>query len=163
MPVAGEKLLETKRSRRMRRADEDHVAEPLLDESDPAQEERAHEDLAQIGVELHQCPKVLPLDRDHFTWLADAGAEQDPAAREHVEFAGEVSGAQDENHACRGTVALDDFHCTGGHDERVSDLVARSEEDLAGGRCPSRAVRGHPVQLCGGERRQHRIGPVGGC
>ena len=61
MAVARQELLDAQRAGAMTRADEHDVAEPVRDQLHPAQDEGAHEDLAQLAVGLHQRQQVLAI------------------------------------------------------------------------------------------------------
>ena len=45
---------------------------PPRDQLDAAQDERPHQDLAQLGVGLHQREQLLAIELDHFTRLDGA-------------------------------------------------------------------------------------------
>jgi len=47
--VAGEKSLQANDAARVRGADQHRAADPALDQADPAQDQRAHDALAEIG------------------------------------------------------------------------------------------------------------------
>ena len=70
MAVAGEELLDAQRAGAVHRADEDDVAEAVRDQLDAAQDERAHQDLAELGVGLHQRQQVFAIELDHLARLA---------------------------------------------------------------------------------------------
>jgi hypothetical protein len=72
------------------RANEDHVTKSARDELDTAENERPHEDLAQLGVGLHEGKKVFAIELDDIARLGDAQPGQSPAARNHCAFAGEL-------------------------------------------------------------------------
>src|SRR6202158_1616876 len=54
MPGARPEFFAADRTGRVQRADKYRVAKPSRDEFDPAENERAHEDLAEFGVGLHK-------------------------------------------------------------------------------------------------------------
>src|ERR1700681_102455 len=54
MPVARQEFFDAERTGRAQRADKYRVTKPTRDEFGPAQNERAHEDLAEFGVGLHK-------------------------------------------------------------------------------------------------------------
>ena len=54
----------------MPRADQHDVAEAVGDQLDAAQDERAHQDLAQLGVGLHQRQQVAAIELDHLAGFA---------------------------------------------------------------------------------------------
>ena len=97
---------------RVRRPDEHDVAEPVRDQLHAAQDERPHEDLAELGVGLHERQQALAIQLDHFARLADARADERAAAREHVDFAGELARAMDDDQVsrCRPTAARSRSH-----------------------------------------------------
>ena len=71
----------------MRRADHDDVAQIARDQLEAAQDERAHQDLAQLRVGLDEREQLLAIELDHFAGLADAQARERAAAADHVGFA----------------------------------------------------------------------------
>ena len=95
MAVARQELLDAQRSRAMVRADEHDVAEAVRDQLHPAQDEGAHDDLAQLAVGLHQRQQVLAIQLDHFTRCTDACPDQRAPAGEHVDLAGELARSMD--------------------------------------------------------------------
>jgi hypothetical protein len=54
MSIAAEKLAQAQRVRRMARAHQGHVAQVGGDESEAAEDERPHEDFAQLGRLVQQ-------------------------------------------------------------------------------------------------------------
>ena len=91
MAVAGQELLDPQRAGAMRRPDHDDIAEPARNQLDAAEDERPHEDLAQLGVGLHEGEQLLAIELDHLAGLADAQPAHRPAAGDHVAFAGELA------------------------------------------------------------------------
>ena len=81
MAVAGQKLLHPQRAGAMRRADEDDIPEATRNQLDPAEDERPHEDLAQLGVGLHEGEQLLAIELDHLARLADAQRAPMPGGR----------------------------------------------------------------------------------
>ena len=69
MSVARQKLLDPQRAGAMRRADEHDVAEAARDQLDAAQDERPHQDLAQLGVGLDERQQLLAIELDDFARL----------------------------------------------------------------------------------------------
>ena len=92
--VAGQELLDAQRAGGMHRPDEDDVAESLRDQLGAAQEERPHQDLAELGVGLHQREQVGAGQLDDGTRHGRPHPNQRPAARQHVGLAGELAGAE---------------------------------------------------------------------
>src|SRR5881394_827457 len=98
MPGAREKFLDAQRSRTMCRADEHHIAIATRDQLDTTQHERAHEDLAQLGVGLYQREQHVAVDFDDFARFARLDSDEDGPPSEHGTLAGEHprSESQDE-------------------------------------------------------------------
>ena len=82
----------------MIRSEQDDVAEAVGDQLDAPQDERAHQDLAQLGVGLHQREQVAAIELDHFSRFAGARPHQRPAVRQHVDLAGELSAPMHGDH-----------------------------------------------------------------
>ena len=57
------------------------VAEAVRDQLDAAQDEGAHQDLAQLAVGLHQRQQVLAIELDHLAGLGRAHAHEPAAGR----------------------------------------------------------------------------------
>ena len=54
------------------RSEQHDVADAVGDELDAAQDERAHQDLAQLGVGLHERQQALAVELDHLAGLNPA-------------------------------------------------------------------------------------------
>src|SRR6202040_262151 len=87
MPVAREELLDTEGARGMSGADEDDVTDSARDDLHAPQDERPHQDLAQLAVGLHERQQLLATHLDHRARLAHADADEPAAARQHVDLA----------------------------------------------------------------------------
>jgi hypothetical protein len=94
MRIAGEEFLHPQRSGAVIRANDDGIADSLRDELHAAQDESPHEDLADLGVGLHQRQQVFAAHLDHFTGLADTGPHQRAAPGEHVDLARKLPRAE---------------------------------------------------------------------
>ena len=66
MAVARQELFDAKRSSAMIRPDEHDVAEPVRDQLHPAQDEGAHDQLAEFAVGLHERQQLFTIQLDHF-------------------------------------------------------------------------------------------------
>ena len=64
MPVPYEELPDAERPLAMRRADDHDVADVAVDQFHAPQDERAHEDRAQLAVGLDQCQQVVASEFD---------------------------------------------------------------------------------------------------
>ena len=65
--------------------DQHDVAEPARDQLHAAQDEGAHQDLAQLAVGLHQRQQLLAVQLDHLARLrCTRAANERAAAGEHV-------------------------------------------------------------------------------
>ena len=71
MAVARQELLDAQRAGAVRRANQDDVAKAAGDQLDAAEDERPHEDVAQLGVGLHECEQLFAIELDHLAGLAD--------------------------------------------------------------------------------------------
>ena len=66
MPVPRQKFLHPKRPGVVSRADDDGIAHLMRNQLEAAQNERAHQNLAQLGVGLYQREQLLVIELDHF-------------------------------------------------------------------------------------------------
>ncbi len=74
MPVAGQEVLHPQRAGAMDRADHHHIAEAAGNQLAAPQDKRAHQDLAQLGVGLHQAEHRIAVQLDHLAVATDAQA-----------------------------------------------------------------------------------------
>jgi hypothetical protein len=74
------------------RTDEHDVALPALDEGNPAKDECAEKELAQLDVGLHQVPQAAPLDFNEPGGPASPRVDNRLSIRQHVDVARESTG-----------------------------------------------------------------------
>ena len=82
MAVSRQEFLDAKRAGGVRRSNQHDVALAVLDDGEPAHDERAHQDVAQLAVGLDNRTQALAIDLDDFAGHADAGASQAVTARQ---------------------------------------------------------------------------------
>jgi hypothetical protein len=90
--VAREEFLHTERSLAVSRSDQDDVAVPLCDELDAAQNERPHEDVAELAITLQQVEQLVPLDFNDLAAVANDVSWNPRAPGECVDLSREHSG-----------------------------------------------------------------------
>ncbi len=118
--VAQQELLEAQRARAVMRADEHHVALAAHDQADATEDERPHDELAQLGVRLHQGAERIPRHLQHLAVLGGQAADQAAPAGEHAHLPGELPGLQP-NHRTLAVLA------------RQHDLERSPEKDVESG------------------------------
>jgi len=152
MSVQREKLFHPQRSRTVQRADHDNVPNAPCDEFAPAEDERPHQDLAQVGVSLYEGEELLAIEFDHLTRLADAKARQRPATSDHVALARELPGSVSRDHGFRLTPWGQDLNLAAHESEERHGTVPSLDEHVTlHDRTPAPA-RGDPADLRSGER-----------
>ena len=97
MAVAREEFLDSKRRRRVNRANQHDVADTLCGQLDPAINVGAHHDLADLGVGLHEAQQLLTRELDDLAGFADASARERAAAQNQIDFTGELSGTMNDD------------------------------------------------------------------
>ena len=88
--VAHQEALEAQRIATMPRSDQHDATPRVPDEADAAQDERPHDDLADVRLAGHQATKVGALDPDHPAVDTGATGDEDLSIVEQVELAGEL-------------------------------------------------------------------------
>src|ERR1700675_3393148 len=115
----------------MMRTQQDNVALAAADELQPAEDEGAHENLAQLGVLRDERPQSLSAQLEKLTRLSDAAAHQGAPPGDHRHLAGELTGAV----RCYGALAiklrLDNFHASGKEDEKRDVHVTGLKQDFS--------------------------------
>ena len=128
--VAGEESLQPDHAARIRRADQHRAADAALDQADPAQDQRAHDALAEIGFLDQQRAQALRRDQQRFDVAFRAAIDQRDAAGELAELSEELS-----------RPLIDDRR-------DMAEAVALGDRDMAGQdrrTCPARACRSRTV------------------
>jgi hypothetical protein len=69
------------------------VAIAACDQLDAAEDERSHEDVAQLGIGLDEPEQLFAIELDHLARFNRANPRQGSAAGPHGAFAGELAGA----------------------------------------------------------------------
>ena len=158
MAVPRQEFLHAQRSRAVHRADHDDVTQIARDQSQPALDERPHQDLAQLRVGLDEREQLLAIELDHFAGLADAQAPDRAAPADHVGFAGKLPGvvAHDQRLGRVGRPQRLDFAAE--DDKKWHRSVARFDQHLAARGRPTPSVGRNPRHLLRCERRKHALG-----
>ena len=82
MAVAPEKILQPRHVAERVGADQHRAADAALDQADPAQDQRAHDALAEIGFGDQQRPQLLRRDQQRFDIALGMAVDQRDAAGE---------------------------------------------------------------------------------
>ena len=90
MPVTRQEFFDADRSGRVQRADKYRVTKPARDEFGPAQNERAHEDLAEFGVGLHKGQQLRACQLEDLRRLGRQDSNRRTLSRQHVGLAREL-------------------------------------------------------------------------
>ena len=126
MAVANEELLDPKRAGAVARPDHDDVAEAVGNEFGATEDESPHDDVAELGVGLHQAQKVLAADLQDLAGLADKRAEQRRPTSDCVALANELTGPVRHDRRLGNAGRPQDLHGAGDHDEErdagITDL-----------------------------------------
>jgi hypothetical protein len=119
MAVASQELLDAERSGAMAGSDEHDVSEPVRDQLQATKDESPHQDLAELGVGLHERQQVFAIQLDHFARLTGARVGQRVSARKHVDLARELTGAVDRDEPLGRAGSLNELDLTcRDHEER---------------------------------------------
>ena len=159
MPVPRQELLDAQRLRRVHRPDEHRVADAVRDQLEAAVDERPHQDLADLGVGLHERQQLRPGQLDELAGSVRAHANQRTAPDEHTGLTGECAGAQCSDHRVGQRRRPHNLEATGFDDEKRCHLIAGVDEDLAVVHAPERSVRLDPRDVRRTERRKHGSRP----
>src|SRR5579864_2465043 len=155
MAVASEKFAQAEGLRGVAGAEKDQAPVAAADEFEAAEGESAHEDFAELGVFGDERTESVAGEFDEIAGLDDASANEDPAARNHGEFAGEAAGTMDGDWAFAVEARLHNFHAAGNDDEERDVGVADIEKNFAAVDVPDVALRANPIDLQWSESREN--------
>ena len=138
--VAGEKSLQADHAARIRRADQHRAAGAALDQADPAQDQRAHDALAEIGFRDQQRAQSLRRNQQRFDVAFGMAIDQRDAAGELADLGEKLTRPLiDHRRDMAEAVALGDGDMAGQHDEHAGSGLAGLEQLFAvAGSCGSR-------------------------
>jgi len=148
MAVAAEKALQTKHVAVLSTADDHRPARPRLQETDAAQNEGAHDPLAEFRLGDQQCPQSIRRDDQGLDWFARACVDQRRSAGELRQLAHECADAMGDN-VC-GVARLiipGDFDLAGQDDTKPAADLADLGQWLAGGKGAHVAEPPNPLDL----------------
>src|SRR5258708_39150234 len=100
-------------------------------QTQPAQDESAHEDLTELAIGLHQRQYAFVVQFNHFAGLAGADSSHGPPPGDHVDFAGELSRAYSVDKGFLGARRTNDLKFAGGHHKKWEDLISLFDQHLA--------------------------------
>src|SRR5579884_3682126 len=154
MGVASEKFAQAQRLRGVAGTEKDETPVTAADEFEAAQDERAHEHFAELGVFSDERAEGVPGEFDEIAGFDDASANENAAAGNHGEFPGEAAGTMDGDGAFAVQTRLHNFHAAGKHDEEGDVAVADIKKNFAALDVSDAAVCANPIDLRWSESRE---------
>ena len=132
MAVAGEKALQPHHVAERGRADQHRTADAALDQADPAQDQRAHDALAEIGFGDQQRAQPLRRNQQRLDVALGVAVDQRDAAGELADLGEKLAGPLiDHRRDVAEAVALGDRDMARQHDEHAGPGLAGLEQRLA--------------------------------
>ena len=155
--IAGEKLPQPQRVGRMARPEKHHVGVFIGYQCNPTQDERAHEQLAQLRVGLHDLPQFVGVECGYGAALADANARQGNTAFQGTHLAAEVAGGQQVDRFPADRGVQENLETAGQYDEYVAGARSQLQQNLTRAGLDAPAVRLEPRHLRRCELREHLL------
>ena len=157
--IARQEFLDAQRAGAMNRANQDDVAIAAGDQLDAAEDERTHEDVAQLGIRLDQCEQLFAIELDHFAGTGRPDPRQGATAGQHGAFPGELCGTLGDDHRFGSRGWSQHLYRAAQHDEERHRLLSRFDEYLTRRDRPSSPMRRNAGDLRLRERRKHALRP----
>jgi len=145
--VARQELADPERSRTMVGTHEDDVAEPFVDQLRPAEDERPHEHVAQIGIVLDQGQETVPGNQDGARGSLRDDANNHGSTRQRSNFPRELSRPEPRDQ--RGLPVEDpaDLELTFQDKINARRGLPGLDQHLTGGESADRVPRGRALHL----------------
>jgi hypothetical protein len=171
--VADEEIAKLQHVGRLRRPDQHGAGRAGLDQPDAAQDQRAHDPLAEVGLGDDQRAQLLGWNQQRLGVDVGVVVDERRASRELADLGGELPGAlAHDRRDVPQPVALAGGHAAGQHDETAGSALAGANEPLAAreatqgsrtfacARCRSRSASGTsaPGARAGSSRRRRGAG-----
>ena len=115
----------------MTRSHDHDIAHAARDQLHPAEQERAHQNLAEVAVGLHEREENVAVHLDHCAWRGGADARESTATGEHVDFAGELPRSKHRQGILSRAPQPDDLGLTLGHEEEARRLLTGFHQHVA--------------------------------
>ncbi len=130
--VAGQKSLQANDAAGIRRADQHRAADPALDQIDPAQDQRAHDALAEIGFGDQQRAQALRRNQKRLDVALGVAVDQRNAPGERADFGKKLTRSLlDHRRDVAQAIALGDRDMAGQYDEHARSGLAGLEQPFA--------------------------------
>ena len=153
--VAGEKSLQPDNADRIRRPDQHRAADAALDQADPAQDQRAHDALAEIGFGDQKRAQLFRRYQQRLDVALGMAVDQRDAARELADFGEELARPLvDDRRDVSEAIALGDRNMAGKHDKHARSGLAGLEQHFAVPVSSDVAEPAHPRDFLRRQRRK---------
>ncbi len=157
--VAREELLQAQRAGRMARAEQDDIAALGSDQPHAAQDERAHEDFAQLDIALDEMAQVFAVDGEHLAFFAHARAHHARRTAQGAHLPGKLARRVHHDQLLPGKAGAHDLDAARENDEHRGVALAGLGEDLAFARAYPLPVRFEARDLRGGQPGKGLVPP----
>ena len=158
MAVALQKILQPRHFAERVGADQHRAADAALDQVDPAQDQRAHDALAEIGFGHQQRPQLIRRDQQRFDIALGMAVDQRDAAGELADLGEKLTRPLvDDRRDAAEPIALGDRDVACEDDEHAGADFAGLEQHVARTIVPEFAEPAHPRDFV---RRQRRKGLI---
>ena len=142
------------------RADDDRAAGAGFEQSDPAQDQGAHDALAELGFADQQRAQLLRRNDQRLDRLGRAGIDERGPARKLGEFAHEVAGTvRDDQRGCAALAMLRDLDVAGEDDRETAAHRACICERIARRIGAKLAETAHALDVRCFQRGKHLMAP----
>ena len=154
MAVAGQEPLDPQPLAVATDADHGYCGLSVRDEPGAAQDERAHDDLGDVGLGGQHAAELRLVEPCNPAVDSHASADEDRAVVEQVQLAGELVLGVDGHHVRSVGPGLVDLNEPAEHEEEVDTAVVDLEERRPGRQFLDRAERRDPFDLVLGQARE---------
>ena len=132
LAVARQKVLQARHVAERGRTDQHRAADTALDQADPAQDQRAHDALAEVGFGDQERPQLVRRDEKRLDVALGVAVDQRDAAGKLADLGQKLPGPLiDHRRDVAEAVALGDRDMTGKHDEHAGSGLAGLEQFFA--------------------------------
>ena len=135
-------------------AHEHDIAETARHQLHAPKDERAHHEVAQLGVVLDDREKMIAIHLDHLSRLESTDPDQHRAARKRTHLARELTALEDGHEVLTQGGGPDDLQPSRGHHEDSRLPFPGFEQHFTCLHGTDAAMRGDSSHLLGGQRRK---------
>src|SRR6266566_792468 len=155
--ISCQKFFDAKRARRMSRAEQHGISVATSNQLHAPENERTHNNLAQLAVGLHKAQQLFPLELDQLAGFPHVYLNHCPASGQHTGFSCELTRTKSGDKFFVSPRRANNLQTPSSDDEETRILRACFDKDVANLNRMDAAMAGYALDLFRLQYREHPL------